>query len=198
MPMMETTVAFTTTEHTGGHLFDPPIGPMGYGSIRAGSRRPYKTRAGYLAFLPYSNQHWRKFLTAVGRPELMQDPRFESFDYEVAFGEVAAQMATKTNAEWLALFQGVDIPIGIVNDLEDLASDPHLESVGFWQVMEHPTEGSGVPPAFRSSFRLPRQHPRTGTCVWPARGRAAWRAWVQRRRDRPAVGCRGGLLMVVF
>jgi crotonobetainyl-CoA:carnitine CoA-transferase CaiB-like acyl-CoA transferase len=28
-----------------------------------------------------------------------------------------------------------------VNYLEDLLHDPHLESVGFWRMVEHPSEG---------------------------------------------------------
>ena len=30
----------------------------------------------------------------------------------------------------------------MVNTLEDLTTDPHLESVKFWEMMEHPTEGT--------------------------------------------------------
>lgn len=33
------------------------------------------------------------------------------------------------------------MPIGVVNSLEDLTHDPHLESVRFWQFRDHPTEG---------------------------------------------------------
>ena len=34
-----------------------------------------------------------------------------------------------------------DIPFSVVNKLEDLTTDPHLESVKFWEMMAHPTEG---------------------------------------------------------
>jgi crotonobetainyl-CoA:carnitine CoA-transferase CaiB-like acyl-CoA transferase len=160
LPMLETMVAFTTTEHIGGYMFDPPIEKMGYGSIRAGSRRPYKTRDGYLAFLPYTDAHWTIFTEMIGKPELMQDPRFKDFDartkaYEASFGEVASQLALKTNAEWTALFEGRDIPFAVVNDLESLASDPHLDSVDFWKFYNHPTEGrlrmANIPMALSAS-----------------------------------------------
>jgi len=146
LPMLETMVAFATTEHIGGYVFEPPIERMGYGSIRAGSRRPYKTRDGYLAFLPYTDAHWIIFSELIGKPELMQDPRFKDFDsrtkaFDASFGEVAKQLALKTNAEWTELLKGRDIPFAVVNDLEDLASDPHLESIDFWQFHNHPTEG---------------------------------------------------------
>jgi crotonobetainyl-CoA:carnitine CoA-transferase CaiB-like acyl-CoA transferase len=29
----------------------------------------------------------------------------------------------------------------VVNTLESLLTDPHLEATGFWKTMEHPTEG---------------------------------------------------------
>jgi crotonobetainyl-CoA:carnitine CoA-transferase CaiB-like acyl-CoA transferase len=146
LPMLETMVAFATTEHIGGYVFEPPIEKMGYGSIRAGSRRPYKTRDGYLAFLPYTDAHWIIFTELIGKPELMQDPRFKDFDsrtkaFEASFGEVAKQLALKTNAEWTELLKGRDIPFAVVNDLEDLATDPHLDSIDFWKFYDHQTEG---------------------------------------------------------
>jgi crotonobetainyl-CoA:carnitine CoA-transferase CaiB-like acyl-CoA transferase len=76
----------------------------------------------------------------------MQDPRFKDFDsrtkaYEASFGEVASQLALKTSAEWTTLLNGHDIPFAVVNDLESLATDPHLESVDFWKFHNHSTEG---------------------------------------------------------
>jgi crotonobetainyl-CoA:carnitine CoA-transferase CaiB-like acyl-CoA transferase len=39
-----------------------------------------------------------------------------------------------------------------VNTLEDLVSDPHLVETGFWQFMDHPTEGRLRMPAFPVNF----------------------------------------------
>ena len=33
------------------------------------------------------------------------------------------------------------MPTIVVNTLEDLTRDPHLQAVGFWQEVDHPTEG---------------------------------------------------------
>ena len=35
-----------------------------------------------------------------------------------------------------------DVPFAPVNSFDDLLTDPHLESIGFWQRIEHPTEGT--------------------------------------------------------
>ena len=64
---------------------------------------------------------------------------------ELVLGELARQLATRASAEWTAALGEADIPFAAVNDLEDLLHDPHLESVGFWQLLEHPTEGTAAP-----------------------------------------------------
>lgn len=147
LPMFETISAFNLTEHLWGEAFQPPLGPMGYESVRKGVRRPYATRDGYLAFLPYSDAHWHKFFRLVGRPELVDDPRFGSFDarmqnYDAVFGFVKDTLHERTTAEWVKLFGDQDIPMAAVNELEDLLEHPHLHSVGFWKSAQHPTEGT--------------------------------------------------------
>jgi formyl-CoA transferase len=110
-------------------------------------RRPFRTSDGYICFLPYTDVHWRRFFELVGRPDLGADPRFATLggrqrNLDLVWAEVARQLAARPNAEWLALFGGADIPVAVVNDLEDLLHDPHLEATGFWRMMEHPSEGT--------------------------------------------------------
>ena len=76
VPMFETMVAFTSAEHLGGHIFEPPIGEMGYTPVRQGMRRPFKTQDGYLCFMPYTDEHWRRFIGLIDAPEIAADPRF--------------------------------------------------------------------------------------------------------------------------
>jgi crotonobetainyl-CoA:carnitine CoA-transferase CaiB-like acyl-CoA transferase len=110
------------------------------------ARRPYATRDGFIAFLPYTDSHWTRFFKGIERPELMHDERFRSYGArQKHFAEVWAfvedALTKKTNAEWLALYGGGDMPIAAVNRLDDLTRDPHLESTGFWRMLDHKTEG---------------------------------------------------------
>ena len=172
LPMLETIAAFNVTEHLWGEAFQPALGPMGYESVRKGVRKPYPTRDGYLAFLPYSDVHWHKFFRLVGRPELVDDPRYATFparmnNYDAVFGFVADTLKTRTTVEWVQLFGDQDIPMAAVNQLEDLLEHPHLRSVGFWKFMEHPTEGMLRMPAnpiglTRSPPSIRRLAPRLG------------------------------------
>jgi crotonobetainyl-CoA:carnitine CoA-transferase CaiB-like acyl-CoA transferase len=145
--MFETMAAFNMLEHQWGYAFEPPLGPMGYLPVSSAARRPYKTKDGFLALLPYSDAHWRSFFDLAGEPQIMQDERFATFaarqkHFREVWDEIERQVARKSNAEWLTLLTPQDIPFSVVNSLEDLTTDPHLESVNFWEMMEHPTEGT--------------------------------------------------------
>ena len=147
VPMFESMVSFVMTEHQWGQTFEPPIGGAGYTRLMSKHRRPYKTKDGYLAVLPYWDNHWTTFVTLGGRPELAEDERFidmrtrqQNIDdtYRVT-GEILAE---KTTAEWLDIYGETNVPMMVVNSPDDLVSDPHLLESGYWQEMEHPTEGS--------------------------------------------------------
>lgn len=172
VPMFESLVGFNMFERQWGYCFDPPLGPMGYQPVSTASRRPYRTKDGYLALLPYSDANWRSFFELAGEPHMMDDPRFATFaarqeHFREVWDEVERQAARKTNAEWLALLSKSDVPFSVVNTLEDLAQDPHLASVGFWTIAEHPTEGmlrfAASPVQLSvSPMRMTRMQPRLG------------------------------------
>jgi len=145
--MFETMTAFNMLEHQWGHAFEPPIAPMGYEPVITAARRPYKTLDGHLALLPYSDAHWKCFFELAGEAQIMQDPRFSTFagrqkNVSTVWGEIERQVARKTNAEWLQLLGAEDIPFSVVNSIEDLPNDPHLNAIDFWKIMAHPTEGT--------------------------------------------------------
>jgi crotonobetainyl-CoA:carnitine CoA-transferase CaiB-like acyl-CoA transferase len=146
VPMFETMVYWTMAEHLWGMTFEPPIGTAGYTRLMSHHRKPYKTKDGYIAILPYLDSHWETFCKLSGRLDLLEDPRFRTLNDRVTnidatYEETAKTMVTRTTAEWFTLFGESSVPTNAVNTLEGLARDPHLEAVGFWQEMEHPTEG---------------------------------------------------------
>ncbi|PCI44217.1 MAG: CoA transferase [Alphaproteobacteria bacterium] len=146
VPMYETMVSFVMVEHLWGQAFDPPIGKAGYPRLMSEHRRPYKTRDGYIAVLPYWDNHWKTFCEVVERPDMLTDPRFKDMktrlaNIDVSYAETGKALAKKTTAEWLELFKSTNVPHMIVNTLDGLIDDPHLVETGFWQMVDHPTEG---------------------------------------------------------
>jgi crotonobetainyl-CoA:carnitine CoA-transferase CaiB-like acyl-CoA transferase len=146
VPMYETMVSFVMAEHQWGQTFEPPIGKAGYVRLMSEHRRPYKTKDGYVAVLPYWDNHWRTFCEIVGRPDLLSDPRFKDMqsrltNIDVSYAETGKALSMKTTAEWLELLAPTNVPHMIVNTLDGLINDPQLVESGFWQIHDHPTEG---------------------------------------------------------
>jgi len=157
VPMFETMVSFVMAEHIWGEVFEPKLGEAGYTRLMSHHRKPYKTKDGYIAVLPYMNNHWQTFCEKAEREDLIEDERFKDLSSRVkniddTYSETGKILATKTTQEWLDIFAETKVPVIVVNSLEDLFHDPHLEAVDFWQSYEHPTEGQLKMPGFPSKF----------------------------------------------
>ena len=157
VPMFETMVSFVMAEHIWGEVFEPKLGEAGYTRLMSHHRKPYKTKDGYIAVLPYMNNRWKTFCEKAEREDLIEDERFKDLSSRVkniddTYSETGKILATKTTQEWLDIFAGTKVPVIVVNSLEDLFHDPHLEAVDFWKSFDHPTEGQLKMPGFPSKF----------------------------------------------
>jgi crotonobetainyl-CoA:carnitine CoA-transferase CaiB-like acyl-CoA transferase len=68
-------LAMLQAEHIGGRAFDPPLGPAIYQRLTTPSRRPYRTRDGYLSVIVYTDRQWQAFLQRANRADLLDDLR---------------------------------------------------------------------------------------------------------------------------
>jgi len=147
VPMFETMAQFVLAEHMQGSTFDPPTSPPGYPRTLSPHRRPYQTKDGFLAVLPYNDGQWRRFFEAIGKAEIVEsDPRFRDITARTAnidalYQMIGEELKHRTTDEWLELLQKNDIPCIRPNTLETLLEDPHLADVGFFRFEEHPSEG---------------------------------------------------------
>jgi crotonobetainyl-CoA:carnitine CoA-transferase CaiB-like acyl-CoA transferase len=135
---------FVLGDHLAGLSWEPPIGGSGYARLE--HRRPYRTSDGWLCVLVYNDKHWKCFLQAVGRADLLQDPRFfphasRATHIDEIYEILAQIMRTRSSADWIALLERIDIPVAPVNSVEDLVHDPHLAAGGFFSFEEHASAG---------------------------------------------------------
>ena len=102
------------------------------------------------------------------RPELVTDARFLTLgsrlkNIDDVYAETGLIVAQKTTEEWFAILGKTNVPVMIVNSIEDLITDEHLGATGFWKEMDHPTEGRlrlpGVPVTFSETPGDIRRHP---------------------------------------
>lgn len=147
IPMFETMVNMLMGDHLGGLTFTPPLGEGGYPRHLSPDRKPYRTSDGYVCALIYTDAHWERFASAIGRPELLEtDPRFRRFADRMAninavYAFLSELFLSRSTAEWIELLETADIPVMPMHDFQSVVEDPHLKATGYFAEREHPTEG---------------------------------------------------------
>jgi crotonobetainyl-CoA:carnitine CoA-transferase CaiB-like acyl-CoA transferase len=147
VPMFETMVPYVMAEHLSGHTYRPPLGEPGYNRLLAPSRQAYATQDGHVCTIVYSDKQWRSFFTLIGQPDRCStDPRLANIGNRTQhiaelYAEVGAALKTRPTAYWLEALEAVDIPVMPLHTLHSIQTDPHLEAVGFFREVEHPSEG---------------------------------------------------------
>lgn len=166
VPMFECFSYFNMTENLYGRTFDPPTGGFGYSRVFNPNRAPYPTKDGYLAILPYADEQWDDFFEIGGMPPgtFTKNPRYATYAKRTEHIAEIYQMIrdiakTKTTEEWVTALTARNVPCMMVNRLEDVIHDPHLQAVGFFERREHESEGTYI------SIRHPVQFSATPTSV---------------------------------
>lgn len=147
VPMFETLTSFLMVEHMAAATFEEEPESFGYKRMLVPHRRPVQTKDGFITLLPYTNAQWARFFKSVGRDEMLDHPWVTNMnERSINIGgiyDMVAQIAPeRTTAEWITLMEEADIPAMPVRRLKDLPNDPHLAATGFFQKIEHPTEGA--------------------------------------------------------
>lgn len=146
VPMFETMVAFTMTEHMGGQGFVPPEGPAGYGRLLKGGRQPCPTKDGYVALLPYTENHWVAFFSSQGRTDLLEkydlgNRHERNRRIHELYDDLRATTRQCTTKELIDICGQLDIPVTPIYTIDNICEHEHARSVGLFQEYDHPTEG---------------------------------------------------------
>jgi len=147
VPMYELFTSFVMLEHLYGRIYEPPTTTSGYVRVLAPDRRPFRTADGLLGVVFYVDRHWKEFFDAIGRPELMHDPRFATIQQRTLhsnelYALVGEIMPSRTTADWLELLRRIEVPAMPVKSIDELFDDDHLKAVDFFQPATHPAQGA--------------------------------------------------------
>jgi len=91
---------------------------------------------------------FRRFCDSTGLRELASDPLYATNLARVENRErlcelIARCLRSRRRAEWLAKFEGVGVPCGPVNDLEQVFADPHVQARGAELTLAYPGSATG-------------------------------------------------------
>ena len=84
---------------------------------------------------------WNKFCSKVNRPDWAERFLTKGEELQTLVREVKALFLTKTRNEWVAFFEGEDICLTAVNDLDEIEHDKYLNERNMFLENEHASVG---------------------------------------------------------
>ncbi|XP_050420377.1 succinate--hydroxymethylglutarate CoA-transferase [Adelges cooleyi] len=103
--------------------------------------KAFKTNDGFFTFGAASNAQFLSFCQKICLPELAVDERFASNAARVEHRQqlyeiIEPILASKTNSEWVEVFDGVPFPFGPVNDMTQAFNNEHVKDIGLVQELD--------------------------------------------------------------
>ena len=135
--------------------------PPRAGNRQAGlSSAPYntfQTKDGWVAVQVVTEAHWQNLLRAMGRTELLDDPRFttnaaRTENMAATEALVTAWTLGLDKTEVVAAAKRYKIPMAAVRNAVEVINDPHMHQRGMLQQIDHPSLGPVILP--NSPLRL--------------------------------------------
>ncbi len=118
----------------------------------------FKTKQGYVMFCAAPPHHFQALCHAMGRPELIDDPRFADNDKRVANGAALTAaieqwlQSLPSDEDALRILEEHHIPAGPILSVEQAMEDPHLRQRGSIRTISDPVLGEFKVPGFPIKF----------------------------------------------
>lgn len=106
-------------------------GPMGSAHPLNAPYQAFETADGWLTLGAANQSNWLRLVTAVGAPELADDPRFTTDALRLQ-NRVALEATlnpifqTRTRAEWMQRLQEAGVPAGPILNVAEMLQDPQV------------------------------------------------------------------------
>ena len=89
---------------------------------------------------------WRNFVTAAGKPEMIEDSRFrtgrdQQENWPLVQSMLEPVFRTKTRQEWFDILVAADVPVAPIYGLDEVLEDPQVKHLGMLQTAHHPERG---------------------------------------------------------
>ena len=121
-------------------------GPVGSAHASAVPYQAFKTKDIHIVIAIFTERFWSQFCNVIGRPDLVEDPRFATNRERHAHRNdlvpiLEGIFATRTGEEWLKDLRAEGIPSGPINTVDRVLSDPQVLHRGMVLEVDHPVCG---------------------------------------------------------
>jgi crotonobetainyl-CoA:carnitine CoA-transferase CaiB-like acyl-CoA transferase len=144
--LLESSLAYTFWESAIFFATGESPPPMGSAHRLAAPYQVFKAADSYFALGAANQANWQKLCRVIGRPDLLDDPRFADNPRRVRNqGELTAILedvfCRRTVEKWITAFEDVGVPVGPVYSVDQVYSDPQVIARDMSVEVEHPTAG---------------------------------------------------------
>lgn len=117
-----------------------------HGGLAEAPYNVYPASDGYVAIISVNESHWAALTRAMGRPELLDDPRFKSVLDRLEHIDLTDQIVGEwssglTRSEVVETCRQHKVPCAAVRDLLEVTQDRHLHARGMLRDIRHPEYG---------------------------------------------------------
>jgi formyl-CoA transferase len=107
----------------------------------------YRTADGFINVAAAGSAIWKRLCDAIGRPDLMSDPRFASAQGRASnrtalADEINAVLATRPSLEWVESLNAAGVPCGPIHAMDEVFADAQVKHLNAAVAVEHPTLGT--------------------------------------------------------
>jgi crotonobetainyl-CoA:carnitine CoA-transferase CaiB-like acyl-CoA transferase len=126
----------------------------------------FQTKTRDLALAIAGQKLWKIFCPVIGAPELTDDPLYATGplrmkNRESLVPKLQAIFMTKSYDEWEKLLLDNNVPVGAINNIEQVMQHPQIKARGVMIETDHPNAGKVK--QVRSPLRLPAMPPMPDT-----------------------------------
>ncbi|MDF0545102.1 CoA transferase [Sphingobium sp. H39-3-25] len=162
---------------------NPPRTGNRHGGLAEAPYNVYSTSDGYVALFCVSESHWVGLTKAMGRDDLLADPRFADLAARVsnidALDAVIESWANGLSTDTLQVACAAQrVPCAPVRDLDEVVNDRHMHERGALQHVHHPDLGEIVLPAGTMRFADAPSMPLRPSRAVGADNEAVFRDWL--------------------
>ena len=106
----------------------------------------YPTADGYINLAAMGTEMFIKLVTAIGLPELAEDPRFKLLktrgqNRPALNAAIAARTKQEPTADWIELLNKAGVPCGSIKNVKETMEDPQVVHLGMAKTIQHPNLG---------------------------------------------------------
>jgi formyl-CoA transferase len=106
----------------------------------------FTTSDGHINIAASGQTMYRRLCTAIGAPELIDDPRFKTLgdrskNRKQMNAELDRVLVKKTSAEWIEVLNKASVPTGPIYNIKQVFDDPQVKHNGLSQPVRHPERG---------------------------------------------------------